>query len=661
MLLSILRKQLTSRGGLKAASTFGVVLPRRGAQQREVISLVSRSQLENGNSDYRRKELNTQLAATADSIAKVEREIDKVCGLIEGLPGVLTSSSGGDEASLRIEEQLRREKEQLRREKEQLRDEKKQLRDEKKQLRTKEEQLRAMLLKHDDELRKSTLADEISGASFLTTPAKQMNASSFAKSESFILGFGHLPTSYRLDPTEDQRVAKLLFPSPAEVSAAQLMLPMGELGTLAPRMEHATEGVREILQECFDGRSMSNIAQSGSALSTLGLSLSGVVTSTSKPDFVWKKNGRVLGIIEVKGGESSSLVGLRQAAVLGTAVAMDLLQDGRLRPEEIVVPVVGINGTSAQFGSIIVLEPSFPTFVPVSGVLDLDDVEGNKQAAAFFAKASQCAQTVRASLDRVNDEIDSNHDKEKEKKSEKLKMVLDKDQYWIKELTEDKYSLGIGFFSSSEASHRLDVGLGLEHMGRVLTLLYRNEKTRGIPVFPLSVRSPHTAADNYLIVYENLAAQGFRIGTPNRIADERQYQRYLSALRSAVEAIHEAGVVHTDLYPSNIMWRELAEEEEEEEGEEGENKSKTMAIRIIDWDCSHCLAEGSFNAAVKKSLRNHKPTRSATLGVEHDLRYLRVLQAPRGHDAWEDDCWEALASNDANRINGAFYTLFPLP
>ena len=621
-MLYILKRQLSRGGQVKATSTFG--LCRGGARSRR-LSI-------NGKSDLGLGELYVEISATSDDISKtereisgVEREIKKVTDLLEemSLTGSVFASTGGDQENLRNKEHLRKEKDHLR-------------------------TTVNILLKHQYEPRKSISADEISTSSLLTTPAQQSNASSYSKSSAFIFGFGHLPTSYRLDPTKDQRIAKLLLPSPADVSAAHLLVPMGELGTLAPRMEHATEGVREILQGFADER-MPDVTQTGSALSTLGLSQIGVVTSTSMSNFVWRKSGRVMGILEVKGGEASSLVALRQAAVTGTTVAMDLLRVGRLRPEQIVVPVVGTNGTSAQFGSIIVLEPSFPTFVPVSGVLDLADVEGNKQAAAYFAKASECAQIVHASLGGVK-----NVDDRKKKNSEELEMVLDKDKYWIKELTEDKYSLGIGLFSSSKVSHRLDVGLGLEHMGRALTLLYRDEKTRGIPVFPLSVRSPHTATDNYLIVYENLATQGFRIGTPNRLADEQQYQRYLSALRSAVEAIHAAGVVHTDLYPSNIMWREQVEEKD------GGNGKMVMVIRIIDWDCSHCLAEGSFNEAISQTLRSHKPTRTAVLGVEHDLRYLRILEAPRGHEAWEDGCWEALASNDVNRINGAFYKLFPL-
>ena len=76
---------------------------------------------------------------------------------------------------------------------------------------------------------------------------------------------------------------------------------------------------------------------------------------------------------------------------------------------------------------------------------------------------------------------------------------------------------------------RLDVGPGLEHMGRALTLLYEHEAAREFVVFPLSVRSPNQldplvpeseTSNCYMTIYENLTKLGYKMGTPNRLEDE---------------------------------------------------------------------------------------------------------------------------------------------
>ena len=62
----------------------------------------------------------------------------------------------------------------------------------------------------------------------------------------------------------------------------------------------------------------------------------------------------------------------------------------------------------------------------------------------------------------------------------------------------------------------------------------------------------------------------YKIGLPYT---QEQRKIYLEKLKSAIRAIHMAGVVHLDLYLSNIMWKEL--------------ESGKIELKIIDWDeCS---------------------------------------------------------------------------
>ena len=127
------------------------------------------------------------------------------------------------------------------------------------------------------------------------------------------------------------------------------------------------------------------------------------------------------------------------------------------------------------------------------------------------------------------------------------------------------------------------------------------------------------------------------------------YQRFLVALRCAVEKVHSAGVLHCDLYPSNFMWRCEAD------ASSGTDTEVRISIKIIDWDCAHCLAEGAFCPRITNALMQHMPTRSALFGVQHDLRYVKVLEATRNDSETDEKLWEALASNNKSVVDHAFY------
>jgi len=572
--------------------------------------------------DSQIQELNVLIATVEFKIEKVEVKIEEV--------EVEISTLNEDSLPHAEKAQLRTKEAQLRTEKEQLRTEKEQLRTEKEQLRTKEAQLLTIV-----GLEKLEISAKCVKPVLLTTPENQGSASSFAnkKVKSLVRGFGHLPTSFRIDPTVDQRVSRRLIPSSAEITSVSQMLPcMGEKATLAAKGENETCGVRSVLETVVANAQFPHFVSAGSALKSSNVSGSGIVTSNSVPDFVWKNNGKIVGILEAKDGTASTLVALRQAAITAMAIVSDLRSRG-LSPEQIVLPVAGCTGMAIQFGAVICLEPSFGTFLATSDILTLSNVEQNQLAVAFLNKASACALETVGLLDAVKVPTD-------------IKCLqLNVRAYWVKYITNDIFSGGLGLFVD-DSSDRFNVGPGLEHMGRALTLLYQHEAAREFVAFPLSVRSPDCEEgragvnDCYMIVYEDLAALGYRIGTPDRIEDEGKYKRWLAALSLAVQAIHCAGVLHCDLYPSNIMWLETA--------------GGQISIKIIDWDCAHCLAEGSFCPRISQALCEHKPSRLASFSKEHDLRYIQTLAA----DVEVKEEWRALASNDKAQIDKAFYRLF---
>jgi hypothetical protein len=89
-------------------------------------------------------------------------------------------------------------------------------------------------------------------------------------------------------------------------------------------------------------------------------------------------------------------------------------------------------------------------------------------------------------------------------------------------------------------------------------------------------------------------------------------------------------------------------------------KDNNIAIRLIDWDCAHCLDEGEFSESISTALQNHKPTRNADFGTEHDLRYLRVLESEPRPDGQDSEAWHQLASTIKGEADDAFYHLFVL-
>jgi hypothetical protein len=93
------------------------------------------------------------------------------------------------------------------------------------------------------------------------------------------------------------------------------------------------------------------------------------------------------------------------------------------------------------------------------------------------------------------------------------------------------------------------------------------------------------------------------------------------------------------------MWKADAERE-------------SVEIRLIDWDNAHCLDEQDFGEKCKAALMEHKPTRSATFGVDHDWKYINVLSLAikSGEEQW----WAGLASGNKNDVDNAFYALFPI-
>ena len=154
--------------------------------------------------------------------------------------------------------------------------------------------------------------------------------------------------------------------------------------------------------------------------------------------------------------------------------------------------------------------------------------------------------------------------------------------YYVKTINDEIFSKGFGYFTDLED----DIMPGLYHMMRCLNAIYRCESSRAFALrSPDSCRYGSTTsvadgASYFELIYRDLTTIGYRIGTPSRSSEE--YTLFYNKFAEAVAAIKQAGVVHLDLYPSNILWK---------------IDYGVADVKIIDWDVSHLLFS---NALVKK-------------------------------------------------------------
>ena len=286
------------------------------------------------------------------------------------------------------------------------------------------------------------------------------------------------------------------------------------------------------------------------------------------------------------------------------------------------------------FGAVIILDASFPTYIPLN-VLDLSNVNESQVASAYLMKAcSHCEQMCRVLPDLKKASI------------VEIPMRLNLDSYYVKKYNNSVFERGLGLFDD-------DFSVGLHHMMDVFNKLYAFEDSRHVVEFPLPVRTAESESNDFQqIIYRDLCKLGYTCGVPNRIANLSLFETYKNDLIAAVAAIHKAGVLHCDLYISNVMWKlsvPLSESLNEStnqddssiesisisdvtiESPDTSNNKYIVDIKIIDWDASHCLKEGNFapnvHTALVNYLRNHSISIEPKFGIEWDLMYLNVLNS----------------------------------
>jgi hypothetical protein len=465
------------------------------------------------------------------------------------------------------------------------------------------------------------------------TPRWQGAASSFLAKAELPKGFGYLPLSTRFDPTVERSLRKLFFPTMEAIQRSPRLVISGEKPSYNSWGETVSGGVQDQTEKCLSSLFLHFVRNGQEPLSSKKL-LSGLVNPTSYNDFHYRYHQWYLMCGEHKGAEGSLLGAVLQMALTNTHFAMGLLERGVPR-EKCIIPGVANTGMLMLFGATIILDDSFPTFVPLTKQLDLLDAAENQMASAFLARCQDYCLELGKSLTQ-NPILPSTY-----RPSE---MSLDSNKYFIKVLTPDIIARGFGLFTTPNSDQ---IQPGIEHMLHALNRIFDSSEARDLVEYPLSIRTPAAENEHFEIIYRDLTLlpRPFVMGVPNRIENPKLYESFQSALVDAVDRIHRAGVIHCDLYASNIMWR-LNEE------------TNIVEIKIIDWDTAHCLSEGKFNDVATEILAEffHIPPEAVEFGIAHDMKYLDVylMDFTEEQSLW----WIYLSERDKAFMDVAFRCLF---
>jgi hypothetical protein len=306
----------------------------------------------------------------------------------------------------------------------------------------------------------------------------------------------------------------------------------------------------------------------------------GITTSASQPDGYFKdNNGIIRGIIEVKGNTDTPVEALRQAATEASNVALSQLCAG-VHVNNILVPIIGSNGYLMQFGVVIMYATSFPVVLMVSKVLDLTDEASLCEAARYlFCCLKICKTPLQVqSQSRLADPPPV--------------IQLSLHLYYLKPLT--------NFFMTTG-----NMQTSLFYYFKVMSCLMKSEACRPHVLFPICVREYADDPSKSSIVFPRLRPEEYHIGLPS---NKNMRVKFLNKLELAMHCFHAVGVVHLDLYLSNIIWRELNEDVE---------------IKIIDWDSAQLIETGLSDIVLKRltSDRNALYKISFTEGQAFDYTY----------------------------------------
>ena len=293
-------------------------------------------------------------------------------------------------------------------------------------------------------------------------------------------------------------------------------------------------------------------------------------------------NFLVTGLVECKGSESSTLRGLGEVVAFASNAAVALYRVG-LPSDRIVIPIVSMTGMKAQFGAVYLLDPCFPTFCCLTESLSF--YYDTEEIAKYFLAMLE----YTLEMERYIKEIGVKGGLHPPRTSNPYELMgLDPEKYHIKDMKDF-------FLNSSNCAssifHFLETTEKLGNNGDSFCL-------------PITIRLGETKGSDKkgnFIVFKRLV--DFSIGFPDNKEDR---EKLLNEINKVVFLLHRSGVVHMDLYLSNIMWKR---------GDDGD-----FLVTLIDFDASQrkgkTLTDGVWRRLIKKT-----PELLTILGVTASVRY----------------------------------------
>ena len=299
----------------------------------------------------------------------------------------------------------------------------------------------------------------------------------------------------------------------------------------------------------------------------------GPSTAASRPDFTVRVGGFVVLISEFKNNLTAPVEQLPQAAASGCNAVLGQYVGG-LSVEECRCDLVLSNGHLFQFAAVVLLLPCMPKLVVTSPVLDhsahADAVEISRRLAWLTGFCSK--ERKRGPVRGVPDAFLLDQQKYHEKPAEK----------WLKQ------------DNSTAGSERSYV--------RIFEKLWSCEEIRDSVVFPEGFLRDDGRFRS--IIFEKLDESWF-IGIPT---DDKLHEMFVQRLCYVVKLMHSCNVVHMDLMPCNIAWRE----------HEG-----SVHIKLLD-----------FDAATNLPFRIGDNLQRQTLTNRREYMWRDVLSANVRFDCW---------------------------
>jgi serine/threonine protein kinase len=140
-----------------------------------------------------------------------------------------------------------------------------------------------------------------------------------------------------------------------------------------------------------------------------------------------------------------------------------------------------------------------------------------------------------------------------------------------------------------------------------------NENYKNFILFPLSIRIDGGIIRDGQIIFDKLHEQYWQIGLP---IEPNLKEKFIKLLANIMNEIHLIGVVHLDLYPSNIMWRINPIDQND------------ILIKIIDWDSAHFTDE-ILEKHVIERLYNGRQTLKDNIGpnnINYDVSLFNIIE-----------------------------------